>query len=130
MDAGELPELKRELADKLEYGEARRPEFGPIWLNIQTKTLHRAGTDKVEKLSDHEYQILWMLIRAQGKNVSVVEMDEFIMESSPETADIPVSNTRETEIYKIRTKLLGLVGNKVKIITNVRGTHEYRLELA
>lgn len=99
------------LQDKLEFGRARYPEFGPARLDIRSHTLQLAGTDKSLPLSPFEYQILWLLLRARGTNdayVSSEEISEFIYQNLPEGSlekILHIENLIAQEICSLRGKI-------------------------
>lgn len=113
--------------NRLELGKAREPEFGPIRLDLLSKTLQLNGSDRVKKLSDQEYQILWMLVRAQGNIITQSEMEDFLYAERPDSEDLPMGNTVAVQILRIREKLDELTGGKVLINTVLR--IGYQLEL-
>lgn len=106
------------LQAKLEYGVRRRPEYGPIWLHLPSRSLQMAGTDRYENLTDGEYQILWLLVRAQGRCISSEEILEFMSHNWPEDKDVPISNGVSVLIGRLREKMLRLTQNKINIQTS------------
>lgn len=98
---------------KIEAGTARRAEYGPIWLDLTHKTLRMVGSESTEPIDSYEYQVLWLLIRAQGNRVSEGEMVSFLYDDRKE--DIPLSDTIRVYIWRLRKKLLNLTKGKVSI---------------
>lgn len=47
----------------------KRPEFGPIWLTLRSRALEVEGSSKWRELDPQEYQIMHLLIHAQGERV-------------------------------------------------------------
>lgn len=111
--------------EKLRAGEARRAEFGPIWLDLNTRSLRVAGSDKSESLDPSEYQILWLLVRANGNRITEQEIMDFIYE---EDKNYPDSNILNQRILRIRKKLEELTGGKVVIDTQRRSGWTLRIK--
>jgi DNA-binding response OmpR family regulator len=103
--------------EKLYPGELREPSYGSINLDLESKTLSGEKEQNIH-LSEKEYQILWLLVRAQGGMISRFEIETFIYEDLPDDKDITLSNTVEVFMFRIRKKL-ELVTNNAKI-TNIR----------
>lgn len=101
------------LAGKLELGKALRPEYGPVRLDIRDRSLQIRGKNSALLLSDFEYQILWLLVRARKTTnapVSPHEMIEFLHEGYPEDhVDrlMNVENALAAEISMLRGKMDG-----------------------
>ncbi len=106
-----LPRLK----DKLEAGVMREPVFGPIALDLENKTVKSVDTNQAERLSDQEYQILWLLVRSQGAILSKSEIEEFLYEDMSDDKDLPLGNTLDVHLNSLRNKLKTLVGEKISI---------------
>jgi len=107
------------LNEKLEAGVLREPTFGPIALDLKSKTVRSIDTNKTENLSAQEYQILWLLVRAQGAVLSRSEMEGFLYEDVAEEKDIPLgSGTLNVVLDRIKKKIGAVAGNKI-IIENL-----------
>lgn len=113
IDAYEPEAWRTSLARKLELGKAVRPEYDPVWLDIRSRTLQVRGRDSALVLSDFEYQILWLLVRARRTTnapVSRQEMIEFLYENFPEAHVeelVNVENVLSAEISMLRGKMDG-----------------------
>jgi len=81
------------------------------------------GNDEVEVLTPVEYQVLWLLVRAQGGVISDADVMRFTYEDSNQ--DLPLSNGTAVLIGRIKKKLQLVAGDTVMIET-VRGLG-YRL---
>lgn len=114
------------LGGKLELGKERRPEFGPIWLDLNSRRVALANSSDHEDLSSTEYQILWLLIRASGNMITEEEMLNFIHDD--DSKDAPVGNQVNVYISKLREKLNRLTRGTVKIET-IRGLAGYRISV-
>ena len=101
------------LSDRLDLGEARRAEYGPIWLDLKSRTLHCAGTDESVQLVPQEYQVLWLLVRAQGNLVSETDIRRFLFDDDEK--EDPMSNVVAKRTQTARAKLKSLTNNKVSI---------------
>lgn len=103
--------LNPTLSEKLELGEMRNAEYGPIRLDLASRTL--AMGDAAVLLSPTEYQIVWMLVRAQGNSITDAEFYNFLKDADG-TAE-PKNNSIEVYIVRIRRKLQELTGGAVMI---------------
>ncbi len=112
------------LGEKLNYGERRRPEFGPVWLDMTSKSLQSKGSSERQILTPSEYQTLWLLIRAQGNPISEQDILEFIHDD--EDADIPLGNQVSVFLAHLRKKLHKQTDGAVTI-DNMRGLGTYAL---
>ena len=113
------------LLHKMEAGVNREAKFGPISLDLQNRT---AWVDEQSiKLSPSEYQTLWILVRAQGGIINVVEIERFLYEERGEDEDLPLTNPVQQFVSSVREKLEKLSGNTVTI-SNKKG-QGYSLEL-
>ena len=103
-----------------------RPSYGPIGLDFETRSVRRLNDDRdFITLTPQQYQILWLLMRAQGAFVSESRIAEFLDESIPDDKDIPISKARiSAPLTNIRNKLATLIGDEVTI-DNKRGLGWY-----
>jgi DNA-binding response OmpR family regulator len=108
------------LRNKLELGTARRAEFGPIRLDLLSQTLQVEGSDSVERLTPYEYQMLWVLVRAQGGIVTKSEISDFTLADFPDDADLPTGNGFEVRLRRIREKLRTLTDGRITIENELR----------
>ena len=115
------------LGEKLNYGERRRAEFGPIWLDMTSKSLQSKGSGERQILTPSEYQTLWLLIRAQGNPISEQDILEFIHDDVD--ADIPLGNEVSVFLAHLRQKLQKQTQGAVTI-ENMRGHGTYILKLS
>jgi two-component system OmpR family response regulator len=106
------------LGIKLEAGENRRAEFGPISLDLNTRTLKVDNSPAQENLSPQQYQILWLLVRAQGAIINEQEIMDFLHEDCPDDKDLPLGNGITVQIARLRKKLDSLTKGDV-IIENI-----------
>lgn len=88
-------------SERLGFGEQRDPRFGSIELDLASHSV-RSG-DRSERLAPMEYQILWMLVRAQGGIVSEAEIREFVYDD-PEI-DAPQGDALSPRLAPLRKKL-------------------------
>lgn len=88
-------------AERLGFGEQRDPRFGPIELDLESRSVRSDSGS--EHLTPKEYQILWMLVRAQGGTVSDTEMREFIYDD-PEIGT-PHADVTSARLAPLRKKL-------------------------
>jgi DNA-binding response OmpR family regulator len=93
-----------ELLDKLGAGRAQRCSFGDIALVLPTKKLQNQRGYFV--LTDREYLLLWLLVRAQGSLITQDEMMYFIYDEKDK--DIPLSNCLEVFLSRLRKKISAL----------------------
>ncbi|HEY0010414.1 MAG TPA: winged helix-turn-helix domain-containing protein [Candidatus Paceibacterota bacterium] len=112
------------LLHKLEAGANRPPTYGPISLDIESKTVSFNGAERTEQLTKSEYQVLWLLVRAQGNSITEGEIFGFLYEDYPDHKDLPLSNTTVVFINKLRHKLQELTDGKV-VIQNQHGFGYY-----
>ena len=108
------------LHDKLDAGVMRKAAFGPISLDLDSKTLRIEGTEIREKLEAQEYQILWLLVRAHGNIISETDIITFLYGDMPDEKDIPLGNTIQVRISDLRGMLEKLTGGTVRIVTHIR----------
>jgi len=107
-----LPKLN----EKLEAGVLREPTFGPITLDLESKTVRSINTNKFKNLSAQEYQILWLLVRAQGAVLSRSEMEGFLYEDLAEKENTPSgSGTLDVVLNRIKKKIDAVAGSKIVI---------------
>ena len=111
-------ELDPTLRDKLEVGAERPAEYGPIRLDLKSRSLQVIGTDKREVLEPKEYQLLWLLVRAHGHVISESEFIDFVYGDAPDKKDLPLSNSMAVYISRARTKLEELTQGRVTIENN------------
>jgi DNA-binding response OmpR family regulator len=83
------------------------PTFGPIYLELASQTVRLKNSTRFERLSDSEYQILWLLVRAKGGLVSRDTMIEFLYGDDDER-DLPLGDTLNVFLNRIKTKLARL----------------------
>lgn len=110
------------LNETLRFGENMDPVFGPIRLIPGLRSVTTEG--RSVQLSPIEYQVLWMLTRAQGGPLNDAQMREFIYDDP--SIDAPLGNVVLEKIASIRKKLES-IDSKV-IIINERG-FGYKLAL-
>ncbi|KND49373.1 MAG: hypothetical protein AB203_03185 [Parcubacteria bacterium C7867-008] len=103
------------LHEKLDAGVARRPEYGPLSLDLDAREFSIAGAEKPIHLEPKEYQILWLLVRAQGNTLTEAEIVDFIYGDMSDVKDAPLSNTIPATITKVRNKLESVPGNRIEI---------------
>ena len=103
------------LLPKLEAGKNREASFGPLRLDLESKKAF-VGNESV-KLTNAEYQVLWLLVRANGAIVSSGEIENFLYEDIPEDKDIPLHNTVQVFLSRIRNKLDPLTDGRIKLST-------------
>ena len=101
------------LLHKLEAGVDREPTFGPLSLRREDRTIHIE--ENSAKLTSFEYQILWILVRAQGGMVSQSEIERFLYEERPEDEDLPLSNSVQQLVTRIRKKLESLSAGTIGV---------------
>ncbi len=111
---------------KIEAGKMRTPTFGPISLDLKTKEVTNTLSGHTEYLTDTEYQVLWLLVRAQGNLIEYSDIVTFLYGDN-ESKDIPLSNGYEVFVSRLRSKLEYVAGNALEI-ENVYGLG-YRLKL-
>lgn len=102
------------LHERLNFGESRRPEFGPIWLDLPSRTLRAAGTDTQEHLTPQEYQLLWLLVRAQGNFVTPSDIASFIHDED-RSSETQLGSGLDVRLAALRAKLETVSGNRVTI---------------
>lgn len=109
------------LLDKLAARNGAKTHFTEINLDIATE--HLNGPNGSVKLTPFEFQVLWLVIRTQETLISVDEIYYFLYEDKE--GDMPISNTVEVMIARIRAKL-ETVSNNV-VLNNDHG-FGYRIE--
>jgi DNA-binding response OmpR family regulator len=107
----EAPKLNQ----KLEIGLMREPTYGPISLDLKEKKVLAIDSGESQHLTDQEYQVLWMLVRAQGAMLSKIEMEGFLYEDISEEKDLPLTNGLEVILKSLRSKLRTVAGEKISI---------------
>ncbi|MBU1755222.1 winged helix-turn-helix domain-containing protein [Patescibacteria group bacterium] len=112
------------LNEKLKAGVHAEPKMGPLSLDLTTKTISIEGSTKQAALTSNEYQILWMLVRAQGDVISESDIIEFMYDDP--NKDIPLYNPAEVFLHRLRKKLADIT-DQVTIETH-RG-HGYYLKV-
>lgn len=113
------------LLHKLEAGVQRDPKFGPVILDSKN---FKAKIDEQElKLTKAEFQILWMLVRAQGGYVNEEEILNFLHEQDDENKDLPLSNVTQVQISRLRTKIEHVSKGEVTISVVLK--HGYCLDI-
>jgi len=109
------------LNQKLEAGIMREPTFGPIHLDLASQTVQFDEAKKQEKLSGQEYQVLWLLVRAQGAILTQSEIEDFLHADHPESKDMSLDGSLVWVVINgLRGKLEKLTGGSVVIETHVR----------
>ncbi len=103
------------LLPKLDAGENREPVFGSLRLDLETREAF--VENKSVELTKSEYQILWLLVRANGNIVSSEEIENFLYEDISDDQDGPLHNIIPVFLTRIRKKLDPLTEGKVKIGT-------------
>jgi DNA-binding response OmpR family regulator len=79
----------------------KRLSYGDVFLHLPNQFLY--SVVDWERLSPMEYQIIWLLVRAQGGCVTYDEMVYFIYDERMK--DIPLANTIQVFICRLRKKL-------------------------
>jgi|GEM_PF-7107014 DNA-binding response OmpR family regulator len=93
-----------------------RPSIGsPKWkegksvgierMDMNSKTLDVHFNGRSEHLTKKEFQVLWLLNRANGGLVDRGEIEQFLYEDADK--DSPLSNTIEAFISRVRKKIEG-----------------------
>lgn len=98
---------------KLDAGTDKEPTFGPLSLHLENRTA--SVGEKEIKLTPTEYQILWILVRAQGGVVSEAEIESFLHEHKPEDRDLPLTNAIASNVTRVRRKLEEFEGENMTI---------------
>jgi DNA-binding response OmpR family regulator len=96
-----------ELLTKIYAGDAVIPTFGDISLDITTKMVR--GPEGAIRLTDKEYCVLWLLVRARGGYVGVDEIIYFLYDDSD--ADIPLANNTQVFVSRARKKIIQTKAN-------------------
>lgn len=112
---------------KLETGVSRESSFGNLKMDVRSQSIKNIQTGVSEKLSKSEYQILWILVRAQGNIITETEFSDFLYEDLPDSMDLPLSDTVKVFMTKVRRKLERIMGTEIQISTE-HGMG-YRLQL-
>ena len=97
----------------VEAGE--KPKFAMIEMDLASQSIQNTETGQSVRLAPREYQIVWMLVRAQGERVKIGEMDDFIYRDLPDEKDLPLTNTNMVSLGRARKKMLALTENKMTI---------------
>lgn len=100
------------LMDKLNAGTLTSPQYGDVSLCLVQRQLVGVGGQK--PLTPMEFQIMWLLTRAQGGYVTRDEIMYFLYDD--EERDLPLFNSVEVMVGRIRRKLAA-VSEGVKIWT-------------
>ena len=119
-----IPDPRENFLHKLEPGTAREPVFGSLALDKENQEVV-IGENR-QRLSPFEYQILWILVRAQGRPVTKPEIENFLYENIPDHKDLPLSNSLEVYMTRLR-KILKSAGGDDLQISNDKG-YGYFLE--
>ena len=98
----------KSLSGRLEFGKPGSSEFGPLRLNLETQELMSASSGKAVRLEPLEYQVLWLLMRAQGEEVPIDEIEEFLYRERTDEHR-PDSNIITVTVGKLR-RVLEVVG--------------------
>ena len=86
--------------------------------------IYRADNpEKIEHLAPKEYQILWMLIGANGGFVTLTRILDFIYDNDEE--DAPLSNVIEVYVSRVRKKIKKIT-ERVKIEGRIRFGYRLR----
>ncbi|MDP2649114.1 MAG: winged helix-turn-helix domain-containing protein [bacterium] len=97
------------------------PRFGPIELDLESKSVRLTGTNKSESLSQFEYQILWILVRAKGGFVPRSDIESFIYSDIADDKDLPLGNSFDVKLHSLRRKLHNISDGKIIIGNIIRG---------
>lgn len=118
----------KSLMDKVAPFNAERvSSFNDLYLNLRLRTAFYKG--KSIRLTPKEYQILWLLIRANGSLLSTIEMGDFLYDESLEVENhVNVENVLSGFIKNLREKLNYVSQGNIRI-TNYHSAG-YFLELA
>ena len=84
-------------------------QFGNLTLVHDSRFIF--GPKGSQELSEKEYEILWLLVQAQGEIVSKEDVVSHLYEDSP-----PSSNTIESFLVKIRKKMKS-IRTSVQLVT-------------
>lgn len=101
------------------WKEQKSTGLEKLEMNPKTQEVYFNGTSV--SLTPMEFQVLWLLNRANGGIVSEAELSEFIYDDPQ--ADLPVGNTITVFLSRVREKIEGCGFQ----ITTVRGLG-YKLE--
>lgn len=104
------------LLQKLDAGINRKPVFGSVSLDIENQTVCATETGKSAYLTKSEFQVLWLLIRAQGNIITADEITEFLHEDDPDNQDLPLSNSIDVFVSRIRNKLNSIGGEHMRVV--------------
>ncbi len=110
---------------KIEAGKEKEPTFGPLVLDLGSKSIANFKTLETVGLTPKEYQILWTLMR--GALMETGEIEDFLYEDHPEHADLPLSNTISPTMAILRQKLADISRGTVTITK--RDKRGYKLVL-
>ena len=105
-------EIHYGLMYKLNAGTLANAQYGDVSLCLAQRQL--SGQSEHRQLSPMEFQIMWLLTRAQGGYVSRDEIMYFLYEH--QERDLPLYNTVEVMVGRLRRKL-NAVSEEVKIWT-------------
>lgn len=103
-----------------EHGGAQT-HFSEIRLDLESRLL--LGPKGVVKLTPYEFQVLWLIIRTQKTVIAPAEIYYFLYEDSED--DIPLSNTVEVMVVRIRAKLKKVSD---EVLINIDRGFGYRIE--
>ena len=120
-------EVRRDVfLKKIEAGIEKEATFGPLVLDLGSKSLANVKTLETVRLTPKEYQILWMLMR--GALIETGEIEEFLYEDHPENKDLPLSNTVSPTMGNLRKKLDDISGGTITITKRDKRGYKLILE--
>jgi DNA-binding response OmpR family regulator len=119
---GCFEDLHYGIMHKIGAGHITDPIYGDLKLCLRDKALR--GNIGQRNVSSMEFQIMWLLIRANGGLITHSEFVYFIYES--DERDLPLSNSMEVLVSRVRKKLRSI--SQLVAIDTFRGVG-YKLSL-
>lgn len=101
------------------------PKFEGMQMLRDKQSIENVHTGEQVHLSPSEYQVLWMLARADGEIVLSSHLEEFLNDRYTDEEDLPLRASLGTFIVRLGGKLKSLFQGSVEI-ESVRGLG-YRL---